>query len=55
MEGWKGDDVGFVVGFEGVDGVTDLFDLYCTGKGCFLGVVTLKLERSYVRVFGLVE
>lgn len=32
MEGWEGDEVGFVVGFEGVDGVTDLFDVDCPGK-----------------------
>lgn len=55
MERREGNEVGFVVRFEGVDGVTDLFDLYCTGEGCFLGIVTLKLERSYVRGFGLVE
>lgn len=30
MQGWEGDDVGFVVGFETVDGVTDLFDVDCT-------------------------
>lgn len=53
MKGWDGDEVGFIVGFEGVDGVTDLFDVDCAGKRCFLGIVALKLEKAYVRGFGL--
>lgn len=52
MEGRKGDEVGFVVGFESVEGMTDLFNVNCAGKGCFLGVVALKLEKSYVSEFG---
>ena len=54
MEGWQGDEVGFVVGFERVEGVTDLFDVDRAGKGCFLGIVALKLEKAYVSGFGSV-
>ena len=54
MEGWEGDEVGFVVGFESVDGMTDLFDVDCAGKGCFLGIVTLKLQQAIVSGFGYV-
>ena len=54
MESWEGDEVGFVVRFESVDCVTDLFDLDCAGEGCFLRIVALKLQKAYVREFGLV-
>lgn len=54
MESWEGDDVCLVVGFEGVEGVTDLFDLYGAGKGCLLGIIALKLEKACVRRFKLV-
>ena len=46
MEGWQGDEVSFVMGFECVDGVTDLFDVDCARKRCFLGIVTLKLKKN---------
>ena len=39
---------------ESVDGVTNLFDLNCTGKRCLLGIVALKLETAYVRRLGFV-
>ena len=48
MKGWEGDEVGFVVRFERVEGVPDLFDLDRARKGCFLGIVALKLEKAYV-------
>ena len=51
MEGREGDEVGFVEGFEGVDGVTDLFDVDCAGKGGFLGIVALKLQKAIVSGF----
>ena len=54
MESREGDEVGFVVGFESEDGVTDLFDLDCSGEGCLLRIVALKLQKAYVREFGLV-
>ena len=54
MEGWEGDEVCFVVGFERVEGVTDLLDVYRTGKRRLLGIVALKLEKAHVRVFRLV-
>ena len=41
VEGWEGDEVGFVVGGYGEEGVADLFDVDCSGKGGFLGVITL--------------
>lgn len=41
MEGWKSDEVGFVVLFECEKGVTELLDVDTTGEGGFLGVVTL--------------
>ena len=44
MQGWEGDEVGFVVRFEVVDGVTDLFDVDCAGEGCFLSIIALELE-----------
>ena len=53
MEGWEGNEVGLVERFESVEGVTDLFDVDCAGKGCFLGIVALKLEKGYVSEFGL--
>ena len=53
MESWEGDEVGFVVGLESVDGMTDLFDLDCAGEGCFLRIVALKLQEAHVRTFGL--
>ncbi len=51
MESWKGDEVGFVVGFESIESVTDLLDVNCAGEGCFLRVVALKLEKASVREF----
>ena len=54
MERWEGDEVGFVEGFESEEGVTDLFDVDCAGKGRFLGIIALKLEKAYVSVFGSV-
>ena len=51
MERREGDKVGFVEGFESEEGVTDLFDVDCAGKGRFLGIVALKLEKAYVSVF----
>ena len=53
MQGWEGDEVGFVVGFEAVDGVTDLFDVNCAGKGCFLSIVALELEQRTLVWLGL--
>lgn len=53
MEGWEGDEVGFVMGFESVESMADLLDMDCAGKGCFLGIVALKLEKGYVRGFRL--
>ena len=41
MEGGEGDEVGFVVGGYGEEGVPDLFDVDCAGEGGFLGVVAL--------------
>lgn len=43
MESWESDEVGFVVGLESVDGVTNLFDLDGAGEGSFLRIVALKL------------
>ena len=51
MKSWEGDEVSFVEGFESKEGVTDLFDVDCAGKGRFLGIVALKLEKAYVSVF----
>ena len=53
MECWEGDEVGFIVGFESVDGMTDLFNVDCAGKGCLLGIVALKLQQAIVSGFGL--
>ena len=53
MEGRESDEVGFIVGFESEEGMTDLFNVNCAGKGCFLGIVALKLEKAYVSKFGL--
>lgn len=53
VESWEGDEVGFVVRLESVDGVTNLFDLDCAGEGCFLRIVALKLRKAYVRTFDL--
>ena len=39
------------MGFERVEGVTDLFDVNRAGKGCLLGIVALKLEKAYVSRF----
>lgn len=44
MQGGEGDEVGFVVGGDGEEGVADLFDVDCPGKGGFLGVVALELR-----------
>ena len=41
VEGWEGDEVGFVVGGYGEEGVADLFDVDCSGEGGFLGVIAL--------------
>lgn len=41
MEGGESDEVGFVVGGDGEERVTDLFDVDCAGEGGFLGVVAL--------------
>ena len=41
MEGWESDEVGFVVGGYGEEGVADLFDVDCSGEGGFLGVIAL--------------
>ena len=46
MEGWEGDEVGFVEILESIEGMTDLFDMYCAREGCFLGIVALQLERK---------
>lgn len=43
VEGGEGDEVGFVVRGEGVDGVADLFDVNRAGDRGFLGVVALEL------------
>lgn len=42
------------MGFESVDSMADLLDMDCAGKGCLLSIVTLKLERAYVRGLGLI-
>lgn len=54
MKSWKGDEVGFVERFESVEGVTDLLDMDCAGKGCFLRIVSLKLEKVDISAFGWV-
>lgn len=46
MEGGEGDEVGFVVGGYGEEGVADLFDLDGAGEGGFLGVVALELREG---------
>ena len=52
MESREGDEVGFVERFDRKEGMTNLFDVNCAGKGRFLGIVALKLEKAYVSVFG---
>ena len=52
MEGWEGDEVGFVQRLESIEGMADLFDMDCAGKGCFLGIVALQLEKDHIRRFG---
>lgn len=54
MKSWEGDEVGFVKRFESVDSVTNLLDMDCTGKGCFLRIVSLKLEKADISAFGWV-
>ena len=46
MESGEGDEVGFVVGWDGEEGVADLFDVDCAGERGFLGVVALELDRE---------
>ena len=41
MQVGEGNEVCFVVGGDGEDGVPDLFYVDCAGEGCFLCVVAL--------------
>ena len=50
MESREGDEVGFIEVFESKEGMTDLFDVDCAGKGRLLGIVALKLEKACVSV-----
>ena len=43
MQVGEGDEIGFVVGRDGEDGVTDLLDVNGAREGCFLRVVALQL------------
>ena len=52
MEGWEGDEVGFVEILESIEGMADLFNMYCARERCFLGIVALQLEKKeHVRRF----
>lgn len=44
MEGGNGDEVGFIEFGNSEEGVTDLFDVDCTGERGFLRIVALELE-----------
>ena len=51
VEGGEGDEVGFVIGSYGEEGVADLFDVDCAREGGFLSIVTLELDGDPSLVF----
>ena len=47
VEGGEGDEVGFVIGSYGKEGVADLFDVDCAREGGFLSIITLELKVTH--------